>query len=349
MLIKSMPNAYDRTGGRSSRRDTARTTYATRTKAARTTAASKARKRLFTTAGRKTAIKANTRAIRDLRLNMYGPLQTQRSHSESGFYVVSSRPVLFQVNNPECGAKGASILRETENGDFVSRIMGFTKASYSTSLPFYDKEEDNVVNGPKLLLKQVELQFKVHGFLDDTRVRIDVIRQKKVVNKNHWNYHDANEHFMPHMAKGLKDLAGFSPNEIDRRFFEVLATRHLYFNSKGSSNVLDTANSAITTEATTAPTKYCKIDLKFPKGGKVCSQLTSSLDQTTGQDATDQDIEVEEVDAKGSYSWENQHPLSNIWCLISSDDQTAFGSLVDGDAVEVQILRKCVWRDIRGP
>jgi hypothetical protein len=316
-------------------------------KAARASAFAKARG-LATTKGRKTAITANRRAIEQLRVNMYGPLQTQRSHSESGFYVVASRPVLFQVNNPECGAKGASILRETENGDFVSRIMGFTKASYSSGLPFYDKEEDNVVNGPKLLLKQVELQFKVHGFLDDTRVRIDVIRQKKVVNKNHWNYHDANEHFMPHMAKGLKGIAGFSSNEIDSRFFEILATRHLYFNSKGSSNVLDTANSEITTEATTPPTKYCKIDLRFPKGGKVCKQLTSSVDQTSGNDATDQDIETEEVDAKGSYSWQNQHPLSNIWCLISSDDGTAFGSLVDGDAVEVQILRKCVWRDIRG-
>ena len=342
-----MPNGYKSTGGRDARRATARSNYATRTKTARAAAVAKARKKVADTK-HKGSVAANKRAITTLRQQMYGPLQTQRSHSESGFYVVASRPVLFQVNNPECGAKGASILRETENGDFVSRIMGFTKASYSSGLPFYDKEEDNVVNGPKLLLKQVELQFKVHGFLDDTRVRIDVIRQKKVVNRNHWNYHDANEHFMPHMAKGLKGIAGFSSNEIDTRFFEILATRHLYFNSKGSSNVIDTANSAITTEATTAPTKYAKIDLKFPKGGKVCKQLTSSVDQTTGNDATDQDIEVEEVDAKGSYSWENQHPLSNIWCLISSDDGTAFGSLVDGDAVEVQILRKCVWRDIRG-
>lgn len=344
-----MPNAYARTGGRDSRRHSARTDYATRTKAARAATVAKARQKLATTTGRKTAIKANTRAIGALRQQLYGPLQTQRSHSESGFYVVASRPVLFQVNNPECGAKGASILRETDSGDFVSRIMGFNKASYSSSLPFYDKEEDNVVNGPRLLLKQVELQFKVHGFVDDTRVRIDVIRQKKVVNKNHWNYHDANEHFMPHMAKGFKDLAGFSANEIDRKYFEVLATRHLYLNSKGSSNFVDTTAGNITTEATTAPTKYCKIDLKFPKGGKVCRQLTSSLNQTTGNDATDQDIEVEEVDAKGSYSWQNQHPLANVWCIISSDDGTAFGSIIDGDAVEVEILRKCVWRDIRGP
>jgi hypothetical protein len=342
-----MPNGYARTGGRAGRRDAARTSYATRTKAARAAAVSKSRKKLATPAGRKTAITANTRAIGALRQQIYGPLQTQRSHSESGFYVVASRPVLFQVNNPECGAKGASILRETENGDFVSRIMGFNKASYSSGLPFYDKEEDNVVNGPKLLLKQVELQFKVHGFLDDTRVRIDVIRQKKVVNRNHWNYHDANEHFMPHMAKGLKNIAGFSSNEIDRNYFEVLATRHLYFNSKGSSNVADTTSGTVTSEATTPPTKYCKIDLKFGKG-KVCKQLTSSVDQTSGSDAPDQDIEVEEIDAKGSYSWENQHPLSNVWCLISSDDGTAFGSLIDGDAVEVQILRKCVWRDFRG-
>ena len=278
---------------------------------------------------------------------MYGPVQTQRSQTESSFIVVASRPVLFQVNNPETGTKGASVLREDNNGDHVIRIMGFNKCSY-TGLQLYDKEEDHVVNGPKILLKEVELQFKVHGFLDDTRVRIDVIRQKKAVDKDVWNYHDSNTHYMPHLAHGMKDLAGFSPNEIDPSFFEILATRKLYFNSKGSSNVLDTANSEITTEATTVPTKYCTINVKFPKGGKVCKQLHSSIDETTGSDAVDQDIEVLEVDAKGSYSWENQHPLSNIWCIVSCDDQTAFGSDVTGDSCAVEVIRKCVWRDIRG-
>jgi len=47
----------------------------------------------------------------------------------------------------------------------------------------------------------------------------------------------------------------------------------------------------------------------------------------------------------GSYNYDNQHPLSNIWCLISTDDETAVASVITGDAVSVEIIRTCIWRD----
>lgn len=40
----------------------------------------------------------------------------------------------------------------------------------------------------------------------------------------------------------------------------------------------------------------------------------------------------------------NQHPLSNIWCILSTDDETAI-SPGTGDNVSVKIIRKLTWQD----
>ena len=40
-------------------------------------------------------------------------------------------------------------------------------------------------------------------------------------------------------------------------------------------------------------------------------------------------------------------PLHGVWCIISSDDITDRGSVLTGDAVVVEIIRRCTWRDFR--
>lgn len=47
----------------------------------------------------------------------------------------------------------------------------------------------------------------------------------------------------------------------------------------------------------------------------------------------------------GSYNYDNVHPLANLWCIISCDDQSSVLDSVTGDQVAVEIIRTCVWRD----
>jgi len=332
---------YNRGGGRRTAASAKRRLVSAAKRVAKAARTSKVAK-LRTTTGRKKAISRNTTAIRALKDQVFGPIQEQRTVSDE-FVVVASRPCLFLVNNPGLGTYGPQLLREHDTDDHVTSVGSFSLAGQG--LPFYTNDGDHCPNGPKLLLKEVDLQFKIHGFLDDTRVRIDIIRQKKAIQGDIWNPQQGLSTFMPHIANGLKYLAGFNSNEIPRDTFQVLQTRHVYLNSKGQANVADTAADRNTTDATTVPTKYCHIKLRL---NKVCKQLESSLNESTGADNIEQDVHTEDhTDSKGNYSFDNQHPLSNIWCVVSSDDATAIGSALTGDAVKVTVLRKCIWRDPR--
>lgn len=332
---------YTRGGGRSaapgSRRRLA-TSYTRTAKAARFAKTTKLR----TTTGRKKAIRRNSSAITKLKQQIYGPLQTQRSAS-SIFNVVASRPVCFQINNPGFGQYGPQLLMEHSGDDHVSSIGHFTLTNQN--LMAADRDNEHRVNGPSLLLKEIDLQFRFTGYLDDTRIRVDIIRQKKAIPGHVWNPNAAYETFMPHLMPYMQNLAGFTSNEIDRSVFQVLATRRVYINSKGSANAADLLEDRNTIDGSTVNTKYCNICLKM---NKVCKQLDSSVDESDGLDNFGLDAHDEDnTDAKGSYAFDNQHPLANLWCIVSTDDQTAFGSIVSGDAVNCTILRKCVWRDRR--
>ena len=47
----------------------------------------------------------------------------------------------------------------------------------------------------------------------------------------------------------------------------------------------------------------------------------------------------------GPYSYANMDPRDQIWCIISSSDETALDSSVTGDAVQCTIHRTMCWRD----
>lgn len=339
MAGKSGVSFGDRTTVRSA-------TYKNRAAAKRAARQGKARAYVAKATGGSAAARVlrNTRAISDLREKLYGPLQVQRSLGDE-FTVVASKPVCFQINNPGYGQFGPAILRHAGALGGVERIGGFEK---STGMPFHAKDEDHLPNGPTLLLKSVHLQFKFEGYVDNTKIRIDVIRQKKAIDGDIWNPNTGDQTFMPHILNGLENLAGFTANEIDTSLFQVLATKHLFMNSKATSNFEDLAQDRPTTRPTTSNIAYCDLDLKLDK---VCKQLLPSLDEKSGIDTADQNFDAHDEDgaeSKGPYAYDNQHPLSNIWCLVSTDDQTALTALVDGDSVRCHVIRKCVWRDRRG-
>jgi len=275
---------------------------------------------------------------------MYGPVQKQTTITNAGTIVLAHRPVCFQVNNPAAGPNNHSpqLLYESETGDHVSTSGHFF--NFTNDDPMEDLDRLRIANGPKLLIKWVEFEFNIQGFVDDTNVRIDFIRQKRMVDPDVWKQSDPNTMFMPHLLNKFKNLAGFTCNEIDRSTFQVLLTRRIYMNSKGSSNLLDGTQDRNTTDATTPPRKRVKVRLNL---NRVYRQLKTTIDEATGVDHTlsfDNDPD-DHAESNGGYAYDNQHPLANIWCVLSSDDQTAVTSLVDGDAIKIDIIRKICWRD----
>lgn len=286
---------------------------------------------------------SNKRAINLLRQQQFGPIQVQQSLSHDSVVPTAEHPILFCASNVQCGnPNGCKIYRVNES--VSNKIQKETFFTESTGFKFQQQDSQNIANGPRMLLLEAEFQFKLRGFLQNTHVRIDFIRQKKTITGEYWSP-QTNVNWMPHNADGFKELAGFTANAIDTRIFEVLATRKIYFNSMGSANTADGIEDRNTTEATTAPQKLVTMSLKF-KGGKIIKQLESSRNNLTAADSADLDAHNEDGNlSKGSYDFDNVHPLSNVWCLISTDDTTDLAEIVTGEELTVDIIRKYKWRD----
>ena len=154
----------------------------------------------------------------------------------------------------------------------------------------------------------------------------------------------------PYNASNFVALAGHTPYEIDRSAFEVMATKRAYMNSAGTqpASALITAGVVhATSEPTTVEKKYCTIYLPLKRE---FHQLDSSVNEVSGADDTamNASTDANNIDGTGSWQYTNQHPLKNIWCVISSDDPASLADAVTGHRVLVNCIRTCVWRDAHG-
>ena len=291
----------------------------------------------------KPTVKKNAAAIRRLKRQAYGPIQRQVTKSVNAFTVHNDHPAFFQLSNPAFGNEGALIYRV--NGTTFSYI---TKFDVDSMTRFDSGGNEHRCNGPKMFLKSVDLQFKFSGYVDNTRLRIDVVRQKTVAKSSLWAP-SGTENFMPNNAHGFKRLAGFTVNTIDRSMFQVLKTKYVFINSKGTSNLVETvaattgeAGQDTTTDPTTTNEKYCRLTLPLNRVIKQIDVSTNESGQMTDDVGLDGDSNSNGV---GSYNWDNVSPFANIWCIISCSDSSDILESVTGDRVSVEIIRTCVWRD----
>lgn len=276
----------------------------------------------------KTAIARNARAITKLKKDVLGPIQRQVSTFDSagGYHILANHPFLFQVNDPGYAAGGPKMFHLDALGS-QSAIGNFALFNDNG----YNEEDHSHVFNNEVYLVGVDLQFEFSGFLDNTHIRVDIIRQKKHC-ASFWSQTTGNN-YLPQTLNKFKQIAGFSAHEINRDMFEVQQTRRIYINSKGSSNTADTAQDRNTADPTTAPVKHCHIYVPYKKTLRLVG------------DHSREPLGNVMPSSSHLYEWGNQHPLANVWCLISSDDYTDLASLVTGDAVSVKIIRKCIWRD----
>lgn len=321
--------------------------------------AASSKARLATVPARKAQIRKNSTAIRSIRSKLWGPVQSQSSTLGLGndkITVRNDQPLLFQLNNPVSGVhgpatftcEGTSAGALTTWGKYFQPWTGRTNFADNYA-DYQANDNDHVVNGPSIMLKSIDFQFRFTGFLDDCRAKIQIIRQKKMMTD--WWDDSNNNHFLPHSLTGFRDLCGFTANRIDLSTFEVLATKYVYINSRGQKSIADTAITAgipgaatmDTAHSTTTPTRLAHMHISW---NRVVKQLHSSVSELSMQD----DQNVSNTDPNdhhgGGYKYRNIHPLANVWVLISCDDTLHTGeSALSEDKLRVEIIRKCTWQD----
>lgn len=306
--------------------------YGTRARAARRTSQGSAKRSAKVA---KTRAKKNTKSITTLarrvtalRSAALGPVQSQLQYWDSGQHAPTNEsPLLIQVNNPIHNTNYVMHWNNTTNG---YDTLGHW---YIDDSNFY--EDNNHQFNDRVFMKNMLFEFEFSGYVSNTRLRIDVIQQKKLPTDVFSNY-DQNQ-FLPYALGNFKKLAGFSQAYIHPKYFRhVVKTKYVYMNTKGSSsNTYDVTHAADgdTDEGTpfqattTQPsTKYVRMSIPFNKF------LTAK--NINNEDVND-DPEFE------SYKWNRGHPFTPMWMIISCDDP---GNEL-GDRVLVKVHRKIVWRD----
>lgn len=301
-------------------------------------------------------VRSNTRAIKRLRQQLWGPIQSQTTYFgiATGCHILTDHPLVFHVNNPGHGAQGPQVYL-TNYGTVGANQTGLAKVGngFDIRTPHQKDGTLNVgthedsgdqPNGPALKLLSVHYDFKFSGFADNTNVRIDVVRQKRGQPTSPWQtiaMHPSHL-YLPETAHTFKGIAGFSQHFIDRKQYDVLMTKRLFFNSRGSSNVQDDLSGTNTVDATTKPIQMASLHLKL---NKILRQITSSVQEADFiRDDTDMNASTITQDS-GGYSYDNQNPFQNIFVIISSDDKTDVGSVVTGDSISMEVFRRCHWQD----
>lgn len=310
----------------------------------RSKAVSKAR--TATVAARKRTIASNSRAIKKLRAQAYGAVQRNIDYT-GDFTFHRDQPLLFQLTNFDSGAQKGPRVMSLANGHLTSR-GNFTAYDHGGSRDYMeDSSNGHIMNGPKAKLLSSLIDLKFHGFVKDTRIRVDIVRCKKIVS-DFWS--DAQTHnFLPHTLSGLTRICGHTPNEIDRKSFEVIQTKYGYLNSQESISFSDAATGEEeTTQPTTSPFKRMVFKVNYK--GKVLKQLDETQSETYVADVDNPNAsDAQFTPANGGYHYTNQHPLATWWMLISTDNANSLEGIVDSQhQPNVSIIRKNVWRDAVG-
>lgn len=326
----------------------ARTAYARTKKSTRATAYAKARAKPTVRTNRKMARK-NATAIRKLRNDSYGSYQSQTSilTGSGDLTVLRDHPIAFHVNDPNSGNHGPQ-LYTLENGTNNLKSAGYDFRVYQGEGfwmgDYQDDDVQHMANGPMMRLNYATFDFKFSGIVKDTRIRIDFVRQKKHMT-DFWDQARGKQ-YLPSTLMSFRNLAGFTPNRIDKTVFQVLTTKYIYLDSKAQQVSNDAGATYIMDQALTAETRRCRVSLKL---NRVYKQLENTTNDLTGDDQVFNGapgLPTMDNRANGPYKFNNLNPLSNIFCIISCDDSRSWTDAFTGTShVNVEIIRKMTWQD----
>lgn len=305
-----------------------------------------------------TRIAKNTRQLKKLKNDSWGPYQTVTQKS-GAFYVTEGDPAILHLNNfHDNRSHGPHWMKAQNPGYYTYQAENFTNLTdltYETfpmqgSLAERDRLANHVPNGNKLMWRGIELKFEVDGFLDNTSVDIWVVQSKKAAGPiDHWNVQGLyNPSVLPYTVSQWREMSGFTSNRINHKHYKVWAHKRMFFNSRSSSSTLQAVQELAdggeqpTTPATTRSVKHCTIKLR---PNMLIKQLAHSLGHNESSGDENANIDANPQSAVvGNYSWDNIDPYRNLWAIVTTDDQHVS---IDGseDRVRVQMYRRVWWQD----
>ena len=346
------------------------------TKARTAKATHTALKRKATPGANRSLALNNKRKLNTLTSRLNGPHQTSTGTSPP-IYVTNMQPACLHISNPNVGPEGDNTSKgpawRRSDGTDVSTLNGHVNAlpeviGYEVKhVPLMANDNGRNVptaEGPRCKLNGIDLQFKISGFLPDTRVKIMILQEKINHRSDPWRNHTSGDwtsreypHYMPYCLNQFQNLVGFNANRLDYKRFKVLQQRNLYFNSVQTtpdSTMQDFAEYVTGTDvnshehvpATTKSVQYCHMKLRF--NAKTLYQIRST--QAERNDSTTEDLDAVSNNqfVEGIYSFDNQNPAANLWCVICTDDEHSVLDNFDnmgGDTVRVECIRRVWWQD----
>lgn len=284
---------------------------------------------------RKSTVMRNARAIRQLKMSQYGAIQKGFHRISNHVVPIQRSPVLFNMFdfsvNHVSGA-GTAIPSGPfyqVNGGALQAVATWDRAQFVTGNPYWLDEYADTPDTGKIFETYMDYTFAIEGSggLDETRVRIDIFYQRS--NVLYARAIPGGTLLLPGALTHMDNIATPELNQISPKYFKKIYTKVVYFNSRTDETV--PGISAGTTQFT--PNKrYVRFRMK---PNKLIQQVLTNPTAQGGPEA---------VLDNGSWNQLNVPVNQQLWCLISTDDQSA----LTGDAVHVNVSRRVSWRDPLG-
>lgn len=272
------------------------------------------------------------RDIHFLKMARFGSIQINFQKTNRQLIPTKTRPVLFDMMDFTCLRPAAAPVPQSDGAilyQYNTAGTSLTQASLwhiNSSLalnPYWLGQNRDIPDTGKYLPVSAHYTFRVVGEpkLDNTRVRIQVFRVKPRTFIPNTQTTPTNNLVLPTAMNNLESMASPIENRLSRVHFKCYADKWIFLNS----TKID-----LSTKGTTSNIQYRTIKIN-PKKKRV---RTQALTNPPVKGSTDPAFE------EGNFG-PLQCPVTEpLWCLISTDDETAIG-----DYVSVLISRRLVWRD----
>lgn len=270
------------------------------------------------------------RDVRFLKMARYGAVQINFQKTDRTLIPTKSRPVLFDMMDFTCrraaappapASSGAILYQYNALGTAPIAASTWHINSTLATNPYWLGQNRDIPDTGKYLPLSAHYVFRVEGnpSLDNTRVRLQVFSVKPRTYVP--NSVASNNLVLPTALNNLENMASPTENRLSRVHFKCYADKWLFLNSSKTND---------DTKGTSANIKYKSITVN-PKKKKVRTQAVTNPETPMDPDAEFPD---------GNFGPLNVPITTPLWCLISTDDESAVL-----DSVEVGISRRVAWRD----
>jgi len=266
--------------------------------------------------------------VKALQMSQYGAKQSNIQNLVVDYLTpTASAPLLFDTTDFTCyrsalNNQGCQVYQEDAVGT-VPGASGFNIQDWFGN-PFWERQNQDVIDTGKYLPLYVKYTIRIEGqrSLDNTRVRFDLFSAKsKAIVPSQGGAPSGNV-VMPSALVHMHDMANPTKNKLNPFYFTKYGSKTYFINStKTDPN----------TKGTTGNIFYHTFVVR-PKKPRM-QAMTNPFNPELGNP------EVPD----GNYGPLNVSVDQPLWCMISTDDESAIG-----DRVQINISRHCVWRDGQG-